>query len=276
MGYQEALLPINYLAEAPGVKKAIEEYSECYELPGYCGYFGTVHHASEGSMYVCFNGDSSIVGQIAQLFAYRCYSRGFDYSDRYEVIDDSLTERAARQRPDLASAAYKRAKSAFKTVIEKDRVRREELKEESIRLWPEVASFLLRFGPTTLDAFKAISVFEDHAMPNVINYLERQGLVETVEGRNKDEVMLTEKAYGVLHVDPKPVPQSLEEKLDLALKEFEALNTSSIAAFLNVSTTKANKILKEQMEAGHIVKVTRGRMFLYRLNNEDSAEQKAS
>lgn len=272
MGYQEALLPINYLAEAPGVKKAIEEYSGCYELPGYCAYFGTVHHASEGSLYVCFNGDSSIVGQIAQLFAYRCYSRGFDYDDRYERIDDSLTEKAARQRPDLASDAYKRAKTAFKTVIEKDRIRKEELKEESRSLWPEVASFLLRFGPVTLDAFKALPAFEGHSMPNVIKYLERQGLVEAAEGRTKDEVKLTEKAYGLLHANPRQTPQSLEERLDLALKELGALNAPTIAAFLNVSTAKVNKILKEQMAEGHIVKENRGRAVLYRLNNEDDVE----
>lgn len=276
MGYQEALLPIDYLAEAAGVKKAIEEYAECYELPGYSGYFGTVHHETEGSMYVCFQGDSIVVGQVARIFSNRHYSRTFEYSDRYELISESLTACAAKQRPDLALVAYRRTKDAFMTVIERDRVRRQELDAEVAQLWPEVGAFLMNFGSTTVQAFKSVPAFSGHAMPAVLQHLERQGLVKRTEKRSKDEVELTEEAYKVLNATPKPTSLSLEDRLDLTLKEFGPLHAPAIAAFLNVTTPKANKILNELTEAGHVVKESRGRTTVYRLNETDSVELKAS
>ena len=39
MGYQEAFKPISHLAEAAGIREAVEEYKDCPDIPGYCTFY---------------------------------------------------------------------------------------------------------------------------------------------------------------------------------------------------------------------------------------------
>lgn len=275
MGYQRALMPINYLADAAGVKKAVEEYAECYELSGFCTYLGVCDYQPGGALYVCVGGDDCVVDQVAHRFTYRCLSPD-NYPERLVLLDESLIERAAKQRPDYVKSAYRHTRQVFETMLEKDRKRRAALEKETEELWPEIVKFLALFGPSTIEAFTAVREFEGHALFDVIGNLERQGLIEMAEGRYKDEVRLTDKALKELSIEPTGPFQTSQDKLYLVLKELGPQTTTHIAAFLNVSTAKANSVLKEQVERGRIVKDVRTKPFMYDLSGEWASEFKAS
>ena len=271
MSYQEALLPIKYLAEAAGVKKAVQEYADCYELPGYCSYIRTVHHCFGGELYACIGGDGDMVDSIARHYSYRCYVTSYD-SERCETLHGILIERAAKQRPDYVKAAYRRTKQAFETELDKYRKKKKELKKETDELWPEIVEMLNGFGPSTAAAFVAMPVFDNRPILDVLANLERQGLIESIDSEYKDEFELTEKAKIECGIEPAQLPQTPEEKLDVVLRKLGSLSSSQVAAFLNVSVSKANKILKEQVELGRIVKDDRRKPYRYYLRGENAAE----
>ena len=276
MGYQEAFLPFDHLADAAGIKKAIGEYERCCELPGFCVYYCAITHDFGGALFAHIGGDSCVVDQIAQRYSYRCFSRGHNYEEHNRMLDAALIESAAQQRPDYARAAYSRMKQAFESILEKDRKTRLALKTETEELLPEIVKHLVSFGPTSAEAFAVMPVFEGHVMDAVFDNLERQGLIEFVETGYRDEICLTDKArteYGITSAKSFKAP---EEKLTYLLGELGPLCTSHIAALLNMSVTKANKILKEQMESGRIIKDTHTKPYMFRLVNVGFDELKAS
>ena len=276
MGYQEAFLPFDHLADAAGIKKAIEECAHSCELPGFCVYYCAITRDFGGALFAHIGGDSSVVDQIARRYSYRCFSRSYDHEEHNRILDAALIESAARQRPDYARAAYSRMKQAFESILEKDRKTRLALKAETEELLPVIVKYLVSFGPSSLEAFAVLPVFKDHGMNAVFDGLERQGLIEFVETGYRDEIRLTDKAcaeYGIASTKSFRTP---EEKLLYVLSELGPLCTSHIAALLNMSVTKANKILKEQMESGRILKDTHIKPYMFRLVNTVDDELKAS
>ena len=71
MGYQEAFKPISHLAEAAGIREAVEEYKDCPDVPGYCTFYcATKSNAFDENgnprLYACVGGDRHVSMHIGR------------------------------------------------------------------------------------------------------------------------------------------------------------------------------------------------------------------
>ena len=273
MGYQEAFRPIEHFAEAAGIKKAIEEYDNCGELSGYCNYFCASRRKSDDKLFVCVGGDRCVVIGIAGYFLDCCIPYDANYSDFYEDLDEELVEKSAQENPHLVEIAYLEIKVAFERMIEENREQSRALRREANEVWPDVVKFLQAHGPSPWGAFSASPIFKGHDMMNVLSDLSKQGLIDS-EGRFfSDDLRLSAKALDELGIKNPTSPKTLEERLDLAFWELGPASSTALARCLGLSSNKTAKLLKEQIESGHVVREGRGRSCQYRLRNETNVEQ---
>ncbi|MDO4796543.1 MAG: winged helix-turn-helix domain-containing protein [Coriobacteriales bacterium] len=121
MGYQESLRPISHLAEAAGIKKAIEEYKDHPDLPEYCHYYCVAREKGTGALYACVGGQRCRVHIVAGIDIDDCMPYDKGYSDYYEDVDEALVEEAAKQRPDLVEQAYQAVAASFERAADWER-----------------------------------------------------------------------------------------------------------------------------------------------------------
>ena len=182
MGYQEAFKPISHLAEAAGIREAVEAYKDCFELPGYCVFYcatrskDCLDENGNPQLYACVGGDRCVSMRVGHL--------SFDpplewvYSDHFEDLDNALLDKAALERPDLVAAARAEAEKDFESLVEESRRRRAELDRQREELRPIIAQYLTEHGPTRhQDMFKVKEFAGYSELYNVINQLVWEGFL---------------------------------------------------------------------------------------------------
>lgn len=121
MGYQESFRPISHLAEAAGIKRAIDDYKDNPHIPDYCVYYCATRSKSTGELYACIGGQRCRVHIVAGIDIDDCFPYDEKYSDYYEDLNEPLVEEAARERPDLVEQAYQAVAAAFERAAERGR-----------------------------------------------------------------------------------------------------------------------------------------------------------
>ena len=188
MGYQEAFKPIKHLAEAAGIREAIDAYKDCPDIPGYCTFYcatrskDALNENGDSRLYACIGGDRYISMRIGQF--------GFDppsnwvYSDYFEDLDNALLDKAALERPDLVSAARAETERRFEELVEETRLWRAELDRQREELRPKIARYLSENGPTRHDGmFKVKELSEHSELHNVLSQLVWEGFLEERRSR---------------------------------------------------------------------------------------------
>ncbi len=182
MGYQEAFKPISHLAEAAGIREAVEEYKDCPDVPGYCTFYcATKSNAFDENgnprLCACVGGDRHVSMHIGR------YS--FDpplnwaYSDYFEDLDNALLDEAALERPGLVSAARAETERRFEELVEETHRWRAELDRQREELRPKIARYLSENGPTQhQDMFKVKELAEYSELGNVLIQLVEEGFLE--------------------------------------------------------------------------------------------------
>ena len=266
MGYQESFRPIRHLAEAAGIRKAIEDYDSNLYIPEYCRYCCATRERSTGKLYACVIGQRCRVHIIAGIDLDYLIPDGEDYADYCEDLDESLVIQAASERPDLVDRAYKDVADAFEWAAERGRKWERALRRESCDLWPEVAKFLLRYGPLPLVFFERHPTFEGHFMWNVLFDLERQGLVESSGKLFGDSLLLTGKAMKMLGVESMPAQKNADELVVSLVADLGPISAGELVSLLGLPTNRIRGKLRKLVEKG-IVTEKRGRPRVYLLDS---------
>ena len=188
MGYQEAFKPIQHLAEAAGIREAVEAYKDNPDVPGYCSFYcatqskDEVDGAGNPLLYACVGGDRYVSMRIGQF----SFDPPLDwlYTDHFEDLDNSLLEEAALERPDLVASARAETERAFESLVAETREWREEVDRQREELRPMIARFLSENGPTRRqDMFKVKEFSEYSELHNVLNQLVWEGFLVEVRSR---------------------------------------------------------------------------------------------
>ena len=182
MGYQETFRPIDHLAEAAGIREAIEAFEDCVEIPGYCHFYCATRSKEKfdedgnPQLYVCVGGDRCVSMRIGQ-FALET-PLDWIYSDHFEDLDDAVIDEAILERPDLAAAARAETEQRFKGLVEENRRWHAELDRQCEELRPIIAKYLSEHGPTRhQDMFKVKEFAGYSELRNVITQLMNEGLI---------------------------------------------------------------------------------------------------
>lgn len=183
MGYQEAFRPINHLAEAVGIREAIEVYKDCREIPGYCTFYCATrskeHFDENGNpeLYACVGGDRCVSTHIGRFFMDP--PPGWVYSDHFEDLDNALLDEAALERPDLVASARAETERCFEELVEETRRWEAELARQREELRPILARYLSENGPTRhQDMFKVQALSGYSELGNVLIELVAEGFLE--------------------------------------------------------------------------------------------------
>ena len=183
MGYQEAFKSISHLAEAAGIREAVEEYKDCPDIPGYCTFYcatkskDAFDENGNPRLYACVGGDRCVSTHIGRFF----FDPPLDwvYSDHYEDLDNALLDEAALERPDLVSAARAETERRFEELVEETHRWRAELDRQREELRPKIARYLSEHGPTRhQDMFKVKELAEYSQLGNVLMQLVWEGFLE--------------------------------------------------------------------------------------------------
>ena len=188
MGYQEAFKPISHLAEAAGIREAVEEYKDCPDIPGYCTFYcatkskDAFDENGNPRLYACVGGDRCVSTHIGRFF----FDPPLDwvYSDHYEDLDNALLDEAALECPDLVSAARAETERRFEELVEETHRWRAELDRQREELRPKIARYLSENGPTRhQDMFKVKELAGYSELDNVLNQLVWEGFLEEKRSR---------------------------------------------------------------------------------------------
>ncbi|MBR3328488.1 MAG: winged helix-turn-helix domain-containing protein [Atopobiaceae bacterium] len=271
MGYQESFRPISHLAEAAGIKRAIDDYKDNPHIPDYCVYYCATRSKSTGELYACIGGQRCRVHIVAGIDIDDCFPYDEKYSDYYEDLNEPLVEEAARERPDLVEQAYQAVAAAFERAAERGREWERELREEAIAQWPTVAKLFRKHGPMPLSFFERHPLFAGHFMHNVMVDLEKQGLVKCEGHFYADDLWLTDKALGMLGIDGPPPRKSDEEWLITLLDENGEMSSRNLSNQSGMSVARVRSELRKLINRGCVVPMGNGRARKYRLAEKDSA-----
>ena len=188
MGYQEAFKPIKHLAEAAGIRKAIEEYKDHSDIPGYCAFYCATQSKEKldedgkPRLYACIGGDRCVSMQVGHF----SFDTPLDwvYTDHFEDLDNSLIDKAALERPDLVASAYDEAVRDFEWLVGETHRWQEELDCQRDELRPIIARYLSENGPTRHEDMFKVKEFESYPeLHNVITQLVWEGFLKEVRSR---------------------------------------------------------------------------------------------
>ncbi len=182
MGYQEVFKPIAHLAEAAGIRDAVETYKDCREIPGYCTFYcatrskDTLDENGNPQLYACVGGDRCVSMRIGEL--------GFDtppdwvYSDHFEDLTNEQIDQAALERPDLVAAARAETEQRFEELVQESRRWEAELDRQREELRPIIAKYLSENGPTRHQDMCKVKEFAGYSeLYNVITQLVSEGFI---------------------------------------------------------------------------------------------------
>ena len=188
MGYQEAFKPIGHLAEAVGIREAVEAYKDNPDIPGYCTFYCATRskdkYDENGAprLYACVGGDRCVSMRVGHF----SFDPPLDwvYSDHFEDLDNSLLDEAARERPDLVASARAEATRDFESLVEETHRWEKELERQREELRPKIARYLSENGPVRHQDIFDVKEFAGYSeLHNVINQLVWEGFLEEVRSR---------------------------------------------------------------------------------------------
>lgn len=114
MGYQESFIPIRHLAEAAGIRDAINKYKleQDYDYWYYCATKAIVPDPCKrhpfgdtGRLYVCVGGQRSPYTRPGSYFLDELTFGVDDYPKFFEDLDETLVDEAAFSCPNIAELA---------------------------------------------------------------------------------------------------------------------------------------------------------------------------
>lgn len=284
MGHWERYLPIAHLAEAAGIRDAIEAFDfSAYEGPrsffgGNLSYVCAVRgkYALEdgqtpigpvGQLYACIYGDKYIVTGI---YGHRldCVLCSGEYSTYFEDIDPELVEKAKLEHPALCSAAQERMQTVLSHVISASKVSNIESRAKGIELRPQIAKFLLMHGPATCEEFsRGIRRwgfrFDRYS---VLNELVNEGFLSREYNDDCYLYYLADGADQMLSdYEPLKIPTSPEDKLVASLNEKGPLSSADIAFEIGSDVLHVRTLLRKLVEDGVVEAKGRGSSRKYAL-----------
>lgn len=206
MGYQETFKPISHLAEAAGIREAIEAYKDCRDIPGYCTFYCAAKskdrfdEKGNPKLYVWVGGDRCVSMHIGRYAIDP--PPDWVYSDHFEDLDNALVDEAALERPDLVAVARAETERDFEEMVEETHRWEAELDRQCEELRPMLARYLSEHGPTRRqDIFKVKELAKYSELHNVLNMLVWDGfLEERRSGRSQrlPRYALTQKGRAIL------------------------------------------------------------------------------
>ena len=183
MGYQEAFKPISHLAEAAGIRDAIEAYKDNPDIPGYCTFYCATRSKDkfdengDPCLYACVGGDRCVSMAIGRW----SFDPPLDwvYNDHFEDLDNALVDAAALERPDLVALARAEAEERFEQMVEETHRWRAELDRQREELRPKIAQYLKENGPTRHQDMFKVEEFKGYSeLDNVLRELVWEGFLE--------------------------------------------------------------------------------------------------
>lgn len=283
MGHWERYVPIAHLAEAAGIRDAIETFDfSVYEGPisifgGDLAYVCAVRgkHAREngqtpigpvGQLYACIYGDKYLVGSIHGHQLDMALG-GEDYSTYFEDIDPELVEKAKKEHPSLCQAAQERMNKVLEHIVSESEVSSINHRADAIELRPKIAKFLRMHGPATYDDFSRAShyIFYNDWLP-ILQELVKEGFLNEEVKDGDCLFSLTEAADQMLSdYEPLEIPTTPEDKLIAVLREKGPLPSSDISFHIGSNVQYTRELLRKLADKGTIEARGRGRSRKYAL-----------
>lgn len=283
MGHWERYMPIAHLAEAAGIRDAIEAFDfSAYEGPisfsgGDLSYVcavrgkrarkdGQTPIGPVGQLYACVYGDKYIAGGI---YGHELdYVLGpDDYSTYFEDIDPELVEKAKREHPSLCSAAQERMKAVLDHVVSKSKVSNIENRAVGLELRPQIAKFLRMHGPATCDeivrGIKYWGGFFDRY--SVLEELVKECFLKREYDDNYLYYLAEEADQMLSDYEPIEVPTTPEGKLVASLSEKGPLSSADIAFEIGSNVKRVRAMLRKLADEGVIEAKGRGPSRRYSL-----------
>ena len=265
MGYQEAFRPIEHLAEAAGIKKAIEDYKHHPDLPEYCNFYCASREKATGNLYACIGGQRCRVHIIAGKDLDYCIPYDAPYADYYEDVDKVLVEEAARERPDLVEKGYRDAAADFERAAEWERERRRKEREAAEALKPLITSFLKEFGPATQRELYAMPSPEEHSVDDALRRLLYQDYLSCHYKRNKTLYWFADETIAGSFEDALASAPTIEEKIERVLERESPLSVWKISFRVEASDSSIRKALRSLAERGKVAVDKTGSVYMYSL-----------
>lgn len=283
MGHWERYMPIAHLAEAAGIRNAIEAFDfSTYEGPisifggdlsyvcavrGKCARNdGRTPIGPVGQLYACIYGDKYLVGSI---YGHDLgYALGPDnYSTYFEDIDPELVEKAKREHPSLCSAAQERMKAVLEHVVRGSKVTNIKNRAIGLELRPQIAKFLRMHGPATCDeilrGIKPLRLTFDRY--GVLDALVKEGFLKSDYDKEYRYYLSEEADQMLSDYEPIEVPATPEGKLIASLSEMGPLSTADIAFEIGSSVQRVRTMLRKLADEGVIEASGRGPSRRYAL-----------
>jgi len=284
MGRWERYLPIASLAEAAGIRDAIEAFDfSDYEGPvsllgGDISYVCAVRgtHARKngqtpigpvGQLYACIYGDKYLVGGI---YGYELdYVLGADdYRTYFEDIGLDLVEKAKEADPLASEAARERMTTVLNHVVSGSKVSTIVNRAIGIEERPQIAKILLMHGPATCDEIKR-GVYPGNLRADwytVLSELVKEGFLIEEYQDGKYYYSLAEGAGQMLECyEPLDIPTTPEEKIIKSLGERGSLSSADITFAIGASTTSVREHLRKLIDQNVVVAKGRGSSRRYAL-----------
>lgn len=276
MGRWERYLPIASLAEAAGIRDAIEAFDfSGYEGPvsvlgGDICYVCAVRgaHGGEngqtpigpvGQLYACIYGDKYLVGGIYGHDL--SWALGLDdYKTYFEDIDPKFVEEAKSEHPSISEAARERMTVILNNVVSHSKVCTIEGRAKGLELRPQIAEFLLMHGPATRDEISRGTHLDWYCLERlpVLEGLVSEGFLTREYRNNYYYYSLAEEADQMLEgFEPLDIPATPEEKIVKVLGERGPLSSADIGFAIGASVPNARKLLRTLIDQ-NVVK-TKGR-----------------
>jgi hypothetical protein len=266
MGYQESFRPIKHLAEAAGIKRAIEEYDGHPELPEYCTFFCASRSKRTDELFACIGGQRCRVHIVAGIDLDDCVPYGEDYSDYFEDYDEERVEEAARERPDLAEKGYRDLVAAYEAELERNRERKRKIHESAEELKPSVEAFLKSYGPATRQELYAAIHIKGVIEGEALDELLEQGYL--MPAGKKKEMRLwfaDETIAGSLEDALERSPSTHTDRVMQVLKGFGPAALRRLSYYIGVSEYHIKKALQPLLEEGRVSVDKSHRPYVYSL-----------
>ena len=266
MGYQESFRLIEHLAEAAGIKKAIEDYEHHPDLPEYCHYYCASREKSTGKLYACIGGQRCRVHILAGKDLDYCIPDVASYADYFEDFDEALVDAAAQERPDLVDKGYREAATDFERAAEWERDQQRKQHEAAVALKPLIEVFLKEYGPaTSWELYSSIQYSEEHSMSDALRELQYRGFLKCRCERRKYRYWFADDAVAGTFEDAMASAPSCEDKLLRAFVMHGPSSVGQLSSYVEANETSARKILNTLVEQGRVVVDKTGRPYIYSL-----------
>lgn len=268
MGYQESFRQIEHLAEAAGIKKAIEDYEHHPDLPEYCVYYCASREKSTGKLYVCIGGQRCRVHILAGKDLDDCIPYEASYADYYEDFSETLVEEAARERPDLVDKGYRDAAAAFERSAEWKRKRNHEQRKAADALKPYIESFLKEYGPATSFELYRANHLEEHSMDDALAELSYRNYLKCYyvrRGKRQLYWFVDGAIAGSFEVAMASAPSLLEDRIERVLGLNGPSSVRSLSIALDASDSGIRKALQLLVKQSRAAVDKTGRSHVYRL-----------